>query len=106
MVSDSALPVISAIVDGVVVIWRGTGGQLLAILPEEISSVAGGSQGGLLPLQRVRAVVILDAVFLEHARLPSSVADFGVGLDPFIAPSIIFDAPYDGLVCCVFGMVR
>lgn len=50
MVSNSALPVVGAIVDGVVVIGRGTGGQLLAILPEEITSV--GSQGGLLPLQR------------------------------------------------------
>lgn len=51
MVGDSALPIVSAIVDGVVVIWRGARGQLLAILPEEISSVAGGSQGGLLPFQ-------------------------------------------------------
>jgi hypothetical protein len=93
MVSDSALPVISAIVDGVVIIWRGTGGQLLAILPEEISSVAGGGQGGLLPLQRVGAVVILDAIFLEHARLSSFVADLGVGLDPLVAKLIIFDAP-------------
>lgn len=53
MVSDSALPVISVIVDCVLVIRRRTGGEFLAILPEEISSVGVGSQGGLLPLQRI-----------------------------------------------------
>lgn len=91
MVSDSALPVVSAIVDGVVVIGRGTGGQLLAILPEEITSV--GSQGGLLPLQRGGAVVFLDTILLEHARLASSVADLGMGLDPLVAPGVILDTP-------------
>lgn len=91
MVSDSALPVVSAIVDGVVVIGRGTGGQLLAILPEEIASV--GIQGGLLPLQRGGAVVVLDAILLEQARLSSSVADLGMGLDPLIAPGVIGNTP-------------
>lgn len=91
MVSNSALPVVGAIVDGVVVIGRGTGGQLLAILPEEITSV--GSQGGLLPLQRGGAVVVLDAILLEQARLSSSVADLGMGLDPLVAPGVIGDTP-------------
>lgn len=91
MVSDSALPVVSAIVDGVVIVGRGTRGQLLAILPEEISSV--GSQGGLLPLQRVGAVVVLDAILLEQARLSSGVADLGMGLNPLIAPGVIGDTP-------------
>jgi hypothetical protein len=91
MVSDSALPVVSAIVDGVFVIGRGTGRQLLAILPEEISSV--GSQGSLLPLHRGGAVVVLDAIFLEQARLSSLIADLGMGLDPLIAPGVILDTP-------------
>lgn len=91
MVSNSALPVVGAIVDGVVVIGRGTGGQLLAILPEEITSV--GSQGSLLPLQRGGAVVVLDTVFLEQARLSSGVADLGMGLDPLVAPGVIGDTP-------------
>ena len=93
MVSDSALPVVSAKVNGVVIIWRGTGGQLLAILPEEISSVAGGGEGGLLPLERVGAVVILDAIFFKQARLSSFVADLGVGLDPLVAKLIVLDTP-------------
>lgn len=93
MVKDTALKVVCAIVDGVLVVGGGTVGQLLAILPEEISRIGVGSQSGLLPLQGVRAVVILDAIFLEHARLSSSLADFGVGLDPVIAPGIIGDAP-------------
>jgi hypothetical protein len=49
-------------------------------------------------------VVIFDAIFLKHARLSSFVADLGVGLDPLVAKLIIFDTPWNGLVCCVFGI--
>jgi hypothetical protein len=93
VVKDTALEVGAFKVDGVMIIWGLARGQLLAILPEEISSVAGGVQSGILPLDRVGAVIILDAILLEHARLSSSIADLGVGLDPVISPSVILDTP-------------
>jgi hypothetical protein len=98
VVGNSTLPVVTAVVDRVVIVGRGTGGQLLAILPEEIRRVAGGGQGGLLPLERVTAVVVLDTVLLKQTGLSSSLADFGVGFNPGVSPGVVRNSPYYQLV--------
>jgi hypothetical protein len=93
MVNNGALPLISAVVDGILVVRRRSSGQLLAVLPEQVRSHAGSVQAGILPLQRRPAVLFLDTVLLEHAWLSGGPAYLGVGPNPAIAPGVVADSP-------------
>lgn len=94
MVNDSALPLVGAMVNGVLIIGRVAVRELLAVLPEQIRGQASGAERCLLPFKFGGAVVAFHAIFFEKARLSSSLADLAVRFHPAVAPGVVGDAPY------------